>query len=84
MWSVLKNAVASLSKRCSIMSGAIFEVSKYISFLDVRPLMHLSPIAVDGVVLLPMDPFLESLTPKKEELFEVLNRFSAKITALSR
>ena len=46
--------------------------------------MHLSPIAVDGVILLPMDPFLESLTPKKEELFEVVNRFSADIMDLSR
>lgn len=46
--------------------------------------MHLSPIAVDGVILLPMDPFLESLTPKKEELSQALNRFSAEIMALSR
>ncbi len=31
-----------------------------------------------------MDPFLESLTPKKEELVEVLSRFSVKVKALSR
>ena len=41
-------------------------------------------IAEDGFVLSPEDPFLESLTPKKEELLEVLNRFAAKVEALTR
>ena len=43
-----------------------------------------SDIAEDGVILSLEDPFLESLTPKKEELLEVLNRFSANVEALTR
>lgn len=38
----------------------------------------------DEVNLLPMDPFLESLTPKRDELLEVLNRFSTEVKDLSR
>ena len=34
--------------------------------------------------MFPMDPFLESLTTKKEELLGVLNDFSTEVEALSR
>ena len=40
-------------------------------------------LAEDGVVLLPMDPFLESWT-SKEELRQVLDRFSTEVKDLSR
>ena len=34
--------------------------------------------------MMHLDPFLESLVPKKEDLLEELNRFSTRVEAVSK
>ncbi|KAK3169925.1 hypothetical protein OEA41_009309 [Lepraria neglecta] len=43
----------------------------------------LNEIAEEGVALMHLDPFLESMVRKKEDLLEELNRFSTRVEAIS-
>ena len=92
LWKPFDDNVECTKERCCLaLQGMLDNVRTnlqgqclYLGLESTTTDANTSEIAEDGVVLFPMDPFLESLTTKREELLAVLNRFSAKFEALSR